>query len=626
MASAQDQAKIKILIACHLPCHLPQGDIFVPVHGGRVLKRRMCDRATQKWLEKWTIGDDSGENISRKNGRYNEMTVIYWAWKNYAQLGNPEYIGFMHYRRHFIFGKWKKPKGGEWLFHTACTGDALKEFTGMNEENILAQIGNNDILYPYYPLGINVYKHYKNSPYHKIEDMELVLSIIEEKFPEYSTFAQDYVNGKGQIFCNMFVMRKEIFFEYCQWIFAVLEEYDKRRDYSALSREEARFFISERLTGIFIHRKLAEGARGKRLPLALLDQPYRQKPRPAFSEKNIPVVFAADDLYIPILGVALASLVTASSPENNYDILVLNEGLGRQNILALREVIGERVNFSLRFIDVRDYFKDDERKSLFVSKDLAHISFATYYRFVIGRVFTHYEKVLYLDCDLIINDDVAKLYATDLKENWIGAVPDIRESIAIRRNFNVDGRLFGKYVREELGLGKSLYFQAGVLLYNIRCFNEDDVERRLFSKARQIKKPILMDQDILNSVCRDHVLFLQPRWNVEWQICFEFENFFNELLPAYATSYAKALKKPAIIHYASPKKPWNSSPRPLSKLWWSNARNTPWYEYFIHRYSAAYYPMTAIKKISDNWLCKVVKSIMPIKLKYKIKSYFNYNK
>lgn len=49
------------------------------------------------------IGDDTGENISNKNDYYNEMTAVYWAWKNYEELGNPDYIGLMHYRRHFIF-------------------------------------------------------------------------------------------------------------------------------------------------------------------------------------------------------------------------------------------------------------------------------------------------------------------------------------------------------------------------------------------------------------------------------------------------------------------------------------------------------------------------------------------
>lgn len=618
MTSTTSDAKIKILIACHLPCILPKGEIFVPVHGGRFLKKK-TDEQTQKWLEEFTTGDDSGVNISIKNGRYNEMTVIYWAWKNYEQLGNPEYIGFMHYRRHFIFGKWKKPRGGEWLFNTEKTGEELENFTGMNQENILACVGDNDILYPYYPHDMTVYRHYKISPYHRIEDLELALSIIKENFPDYHPYAQSYVSGKRQIFCNMFIMRKEIFFEYCQWIFSVLEEYDRRRDYRTLSQEEARFFISERLTGIFIHRKLSEGVKATPLPLTLLKYHYVQKPAPAFNENNVPVVFATDDLYIPVLGVALQSLVASSSSASNYDILILHEGLDRQNMLVLRETIQGCKNFSLRYIDVRPYFTESERKSLFVSGDLAHITFATYYRFVLSRVFSNYDKILYLDGDIIINDDIAKLYVTDLQENWIGAVPDIRESIAIRRNFTVVGRPFGKYVREELGLGDSPYFQAGVLLYNIRRFNDDRVEALLFAKAKEIKKPVLMDQDILNSVCQGHVHFLPVRWNVEWQIGFEFENFYKELSPAYAAAYAKALKNPAIVHYASPKKPWNSPPKPFSSLWWRHAAKTPWYEFFMNGYESSMKHGRLLTSLSRTWMYKAAKICLPAKVRRAMK-------
>lgn len=55
------------------------------------------------WLTSNMIGDDTGDNISHKNSSYNELTAVYWAWKNYDKLGNPDYIGLMHYRRHFIF-------------------------------------------------------------------------------------------------------------------------------------------------------------------------------------------------------------------------------------------------------------------------------------------------------------------------------------------------------------------------------------------------------------------------------------------------------------------------------------------------------------------------------------------
>ena len=52
-----------------------------------------------QWMLDNMIGDDTGDNISELNRNFNELTAIYWAWKNYDKLGNPDYIGLAHYRR-----------------------------------------------------------------------------------------------------------------------------------------------------------------------------------------------------------------------------------------------------------------------------------------------------------------------------------------------------------------------------------------------------------------------------------------------------------------------------------------------------------------------------------------------
>ena len=96
---------MKLLICYHKKDVLLKDDVLTPIHVGRVLARqRMGEDDPQfKWLEENMIGDDTGDNISDKNSSYNELTAVYWAWKNYDKLRNPDYIGLMHYRRHFIF-------------------------------------------------------------------------------------------------------------------------------------------------------------------------------------------------------------------------------------------------------------------------------------------------------------------------------------------------------------------------------------------------------------------------------------------------------------------------------------------------------------------------------------------
>lgn len=68
-------------------------DIYVPINGGHSLK--------DEWSSAHLVPDDTGDNISSRNGILNELTTIYWAWKNYDKIGNPNYIGFNHYRRFF---------------------------------------------------------------------------------------------------------------------------------------------------------------------------------------------------------------------------------------------------------------------------------------------------------------------------------------------------------------------------------------------------------------------------------------------------------------------------------------------------------------------------------------------
>ena len=78
------EKNIKIMLSYHKPDHLFKDDILTPVHAGRANAKKRMDKDDEKlkWLLENMIGDDTGENISTKNTLYNEMTTVYWAWKN----------------------------------------------------------------------------------------------------------------------------------------------------------------------------------------------------------------------------------------------------------------------------------------------------------------------------------------------------------------------------------------------------------------------------------------------------------------------------------------------------------------------------------------------------------------
>ena len=134
----------------------------------------------------------------------------------------------------------------------------------------------------------------------------------------------------------------------------------------------------------------------------------------------------------------------------------------------------------------------------------------TYYRFIIQEALPFYSKLLYLDCDLVVNGDVAELFDTEMGDNAIAAVPDI-DFIG---NLNMKDGIRAEYVRKQLHMRDAYgYFQAGVLVMNL------DRTRKIHTVHEWLQiasKPgyIYNDQDILNTECEGLVTYLDYSWNV----------------------------------------------------------------------------------------------------------------
>lgn len=270
--STQADNKIKILVGYHKPSLLFKNDILTPIHLGRDIadeaaKDGKNDLKSQQWLNDHLIGDNTGDNISRKNRSYNEMTAMYWAWKNIEQLGNPEYIGFMHYRRQFIFDDNVVPLFKDIPFEAPDSQfriDTLSDShiaTLFNEKVITDALKDTDVILP---RGIHwdftVYDQYlaASGQAHQIRDLDVTLQVLKEEFKDYYPIAEAYMNGNRHYWWNMFVMRTDVFIQYCEFMFAVLfraEEFINILEPSMSERTVVQKriygFLSERLSGIF---------------------------------------------------------------------------------------------------------------------------------------------------------------------------------------------------------------------------------------------------------------------------------------------------------------------------------------------------------------------------------------
>ena len=572
---------VKILVACHKPGTLLENGVFTPIHVGRAPARSRAEespeaRAEFAWMLKRMIGDDTGDNISDKNARFNELTAVYWAWKNYAALGDPDYVGLAHYRRHFIFEEHRRPRAG-WFEDVERFGENyFSEVLKFSEESLARLVSRYDLIHGTPCQTDTVFNQYKTGPFHKIEDLELCLEIIKERFPDYAETAQNYVAGNTTYFCNMFIMKKSLFFKYCEWLFAIAFEFEKRADFTGRSPEEMRFFPSERLTGIFIAQEIAAGTAHCDLPETWVhDVGAGTCPEPAFPGKGVPVVFACDDAYAPYLSVALQSMLESASAERFYDIFVLYSELSAENRARLARQTAGRANVALRFMNVSGLMESYARNLFYIE---IHVSIATYYRFFIPQIFGNFDKVLYLDSDIAVFDDVAKIYDTPLGDALLGAVHDVRESIPLKLGHEP----WTSYLSKKLKLKRPEdYFQAGVLVMNLARMRREDTTAALLEKLREVQMPILSDQDILNAVCEGRVRLVPTRWNLEWQIGFEFPDYRKILPAAELEAYEQGLARPGILHYASSVKPWNAPELPHADRWWGAARRTPYYEILI---------------------------------------------
>jgi hypothetical protein len=192
-------SKIKILVAYHKKDDLYKNDILVPIHCGRALVA--SDDPDREWFLNNMIGDDTGDNISALNKDFCELTGLYWAWKNYDALGDPEYLGLAHYRRLWYLAD----------DYPASGGSILNQI-GLIEANILSMMEKHQVILPHiYKKDDMTYKSFQQNS-----------RLSESRFPVFYRgflkFEEEHRFYNG----NMFIFPKEVFFDYCEMLFGSL--------------------------------------------------------------------------------------------------------------------------------------------------------------------------------------------------------------------------------------------------------------------------------------------------------------------------------------------------------------------------------------------------------------------
>lgn len=265
---------------------------------------------------------------------------------------------------------------------------------------------------------------------------------------------------------------------------------------------------------------------------------------------EIPIFFSTDDNYIPFLDVAVHSLIANASKDYNYRIIVLNTGLDPDNIAKVKQ--SERDGFVIDFIDISENVKDI--KSRF--RNVYHFSIVTYYRLFIASLFPQYDKIVYLDCDLVVLGDISKLYNTELGDNILGVVPD---------QYVCNTREFRTYAEKAIGVNPDTYFNAGVLVISLEQFRKNNIENKFISLITEHDFDLLdPDQAYLNYLCFGKTHILPNGWNKA---------------PTEITCEGDK----NIVHYALYKKPWQYDDVIDGEYFWKYANKSPFYKLILDR-------------------------------------------
>ena len=263
--------------------------------------------------------------------------------------------------------------------------------------------------------------------------------------------------------------------------------------------------------------------------------------------KVIPIFFAVDDGYVPFLAVALQSIIENSSKEYFYSIKILYTNIEEENKKKILKY--ERKNIKIEFVDL-NYYIEDVKDKLY-TRD--YYTKTTYFRLFIPNLYPQYDKAIYLDSDIVVLGDIAKLYNEDIGDNLVAAVPD---------NVIQTNKVFQDYVERVVGIATyKNYFNAGMLLMNLDEMRKFDFQNKFLYLLGTVKFAVVQDQDYLNRLCKGRTKLLDKGW---------------DKMPIPTDEIEE--KDIKLIHYNLTYKPWHFENVLYENFFWNYAKKTEYYD------------------------------------------------
>jgi len=248
---------------------------------------------------------------------------------------------------------------------------------------------------------------------------------------------------------------------------------------------------------------------------------------------KIDIFFASDDNFVQHLCVAIASILKSADKDDKFKFYIMTEGLSDENINHIKDLNAIKA-FDLEFIIV-----DGKKFENYVSPSYINTN-ATFFRYLIPEIKPELEKVLYLDCDIVVKGSLSDLFNTDIGDNLVAGVEDPHVSCA--------GNKLKPLYEPDL-----VYLNAGVLLFNCKAMRSFNFTQKCFNanKLINLKTYWGADQDVINMITHGRKYILKPHNNLV-------SSFLDKAIISRYTEEEidYAMRKPLIIHFSDRKKPW----------------------------------------------------------------------
>lgn len=293
--------------------------------------------------------------------------------------------------------------------------------------------------------------------------------------------------------------------------------------------------------------------------------------------QEISVACAADDNYMMPLGVMLRSTAENLQPQTRLSVYIMDGGVSDSNKRMLEDTLSP---FTVELIWIQYDFS--AVKEFMISHHVSHVA---YYRLMIADALPDYvDKVLYLDCDMLVKDDVGKLWDLDLQDEFCKAVPDIACPF-VYAHAHPETKSSWPYLASlnpirnfrELGIDeKAKYFNSGLMLINLRKWREEYISTQFLTCLEENHKNVwCWDQYALNAVMAGKWGELPMVWNQGANI-FEFPSLSHG--PVDVEKCRAVRENPSIVHFTTEWKPWHyTSTHPLQQDFFDAIDRTAWH-------------------------------------------------